>query len=429
MTINYIVSISIFLLLFIFICTEKIHKTIVSMICAALMVIFGIFRGFYSPDKVMQAIDFNTLGLLIGMMIIVNHLKQTGIFNYLSIKLSKLSKGNSLYLFIFLTTITAIISMWIDNVTTLILIGPITILITNTLGISSLPFLIGEAFLSNIGGAGTMIGDPPNIIIGSESGLSFNSFIVHLMPPTIIMMIVTIIVFCIIFRKEFEKNKKNIEHIMSMDEYEAIKKSKGLKRCAIVLLITIALFFLHQKLEIPLSFIAFFGASLLLLLMRPNLEEILQKVEWPSLFFFMSLFIIVGGIENTGLLKIIGAKILPLAQTNIVLCAIYLFWISIILSAITNNISFTIAIVPIIKHISITIPNANILWWALALGAAFGANGTPIGSTANIIAISISEKTKYPITFKNWIKYATFPLFIGCIVISLILLCFPNLFN
>lgn len=426
---NAIIALTIFLGTFTLILSEKINRTIVAMFGACLMVIFGEKYGFYSQKQAIMSVDINTILLLIGMMILMANLSRTGLLTYLAIKATKISRGNPWYLLIMLSMVTAVVSMFLDNVTTIVFVAPITILIADTLGISAMPFLLAEVFLSNIGGVGTLIGDPPNIIIGSAANFSFNDFIIHLLLPVITVAGVALIALKIIFRKELSKKPKNIEHIMSMEEHKAIEKAKGLKRCLVTLGIVIILFFLHTFILLEPSFIAMIGASLVLILIQPDPEEILKDIEWPVLFMFVGLFILVGGLKHAGVLDYCGKEVSVIAKKDIVVASIILLWIGAILSAIVDNIPFTITMVPIIKYLGAMGINVNPLWWALALGVGFGGNGTPIGSSAGVITIALSEKTKTPITFKIWIKSGATITLISCIIATLFLYFAPGMFK
>jgi len=426
---NQIIAGAIFALTFFFILSEKLDRTIAAMGGAVLMVIFGVKFGFYGQEEALKSIDANTIFLLIGMMILVANLSRTGFLTYVAIKASKISKGDPWRLLVMLGMATTVISMFLDNVTTIVLIAPITILITETLGISAMPFLLTEALLSNIGGVGTLVGDPPNIIIGSAAGFSFNDFLTHLLLPVMVALGVGLVVLRVVFSKELSKKPRNIEQVMAMDEHEAIRNSKGLKRCLLTLAIVIILFFLHTMFHLEPSFIAIIGASLALILVQPDPEEILKDVEWPVLFMFAGLFVLVGGLEHAGILEFFGKKIALVAEKNIVTASLMLLWIAAVICPFIGNIPFTITMVPIIKYIAGMGINANPLWWALALGVGFGCNGTFIGSPAGLITVSISEKTKNPITFRKWLKSGTLVMLSSCLVATLFLLLFPGLFK
>lgn len=426
---NQLIAGAIFAVTFILILSEKIHRTIIAMFGACVMVILGTKYGFYSQEEALKVIDASTIFLLMGMMIIVANLTRTGLFNYLAVKVAKISKGSPWILLVLLGTITTVLSMVMNNVTTITLIAPITILVAQTIGISATPILIAEAILSNVGGVGTLIGDPPNIIIGSAAHFTFNDFLFHTLPPVVVASLATLLTFKFIFRKELSAKSKNIEQIMKMDEYAAIRDAKGLKRCLFTLGLVIFLFFTHNIFPLDPSFVAMLGASLVFLLIRPDPEEILHDVEWSMLLFFAALFVLVGGVEHSGVLGIVGEAVVGLARGNMLLASVILLWVAAIASAIIDNIPLTVTMVPIIKHIAAAGINPNPLWWSLALGVGFGGNGTPIGASANVLVVSMSEKTKDHITFREWIKSGSIAMLVTCIVATLFLVLFPGLFK
>lgn len=416
----YCVSGIIFVLTFIAIFSEKIHRTIAGVIGAVLMVIAGLTFNFYSEQEAIHSIDFNTIGLLFGMMVLVILLKKTGFFQYIAIITAQKSKGDPWKLLVILGTVTTIISCFLDNVTTIILIAPITVLIAEILGILPLPILLAEALLSNTGGVATLVGDPPNILIGSAAKFSFNDFLIHLAPIVFVAWLVTLYMIKFIFRKQMAKKPKNIEELTRLNASESITDKKSLIKVSIALGVVIVFFFIHHALHISPSFVTAIGLALSFLLIRPNIEETLKEVEWPVLLFFVALFVMVGGVESSGLLNLLANKIMIFASKNLLLSCIILIWMSAILSAIVDNIPFTIAMIPVIHHLEASGITVTPLWWALALGVGFGGNGTPIGSTAGIITVSISEKTRSPITFKIWLKCGL-PIMIGtCLTATLL---------
>ncbi|MDI6704161.1 MAG: ArsB/NhaD family transporter [bacterium] len=426
---NQLIAGVIFVLTFTLIFSERVHRTIIAMFGACVMVAFGTRYGFYSQEDALKAIDANTIFLLMGMMIVVANLKRTGLFNYLAVKGAKISKGNPWILLVLLGTITTVLSMILDNVTTIILIGPVTILIMQTLGISATPILIAEALLSNVGGVGTMVGDPPNIIIGSAAPFTFNDFLLHTLPPVVVAWLATLLTFRFVFCKELSQKPEGIKQIMAMDEYAAIRDVRSLKRCLFTLTLMILFFFIHHRLHLEPSFVAMFGASLVFLLIRPEPDEILHDVEWAALLFFIALFVLVGGVEHSGVLEVLGEGLVGLAKDNMILAPIILLWVAAITSAIVDNIPFTMTMVPIIKHVAAAGMNPNPLWWSLALGVGFGGNGTPIGATANVVVVSMSEKTKDRITFRKWFKSGSIIMLITCLVATLFLICLPGVFR
>ena len=404
MTPPQIVTILIFIATFVGILSDKIHRTIVGAVGAVAMVAAGNAMGFYSEEQALEAVDFNTIGLLLGMMILVGLLEQTGFFQYAAIVAGRWSKGSPWLLMVTLGTVTTVLSLFLDNVTTIILIAPITIWIAQTLGINPIPLLIANALLSNTGGVGTLVGDPPNIIIGSAAGFSFNDFLTHALPVAAVAWFVVLVTLRIVFRRELAVRPQHIDALMDMHAGEALHDPRTLRRILIVFSVVIFTFFLHNALHLSPAFVALAGAAAALLWVRPSVDKILETVEWSVLLFFASLFIAVGGLEAAGILEAVGESVAGLATENLLLAAIVVLWVGAIASAIIDNIPFTIALVPVIQQLGLLGINASPLWWALAFGAGFGGNGTPIGSTANVVTITVSERTDSPITTAIWLR-------------------------
>ncbi len=407
MELTQIVSVVIFAVTFFFILTEKIHRAVIALAGAVTMVVVGTFMGFYNMDLAVEAVDYNTIGLLFGMMMLVALLEQTGVFQFLGIYVARKTKGNPWKLLLALGLLTAFLSMVLDNVTTIILITPITIVISRLIGISPLPLLLAEAILSNVGGAGTLVGDPPNIMIGSAAGFGFNTFLLYSLPVALAGLAAILLLFKFVFKEQLATEPKDVSRLMEMDPTEAIEDMKMLKQLLAVFGGVIALFFVHSALHLEPSVVALMGAAIALLVIRAKDDphEIIIKTELSVLLFFASLFIIVGGLEHTEVLAKIGEFITGTAESNLLLTAIIILWVSAILSAIVDNIPFTVAMIPIIAFLAKDGIDVNLLWWALVFGVGFGGNGTPIGSSAGVIVMSKSEETDTPITFKNWMQY------------------------
>lgn len=424
MTTAQVVSTAIFVVVFATILLDRIHRTIVAMAGAAVMVAAGMLMGFYSQEQALHAIDFNTLGLLLGMMILVRILQQTGFFQYLAILTAKASRGNPWFLLVMLGTTTTVLSLFLDNVTTVVLIAPVTILIAELLGISPIPFLIAEALLSDTGGAATLVGDPPNVIIGSAAGFTFGDFLTHTAPVVLVAWLATLLLLRLLFRSELAIPPQNIDALMRLDENEALHDRASLGKTIIVLGVVILLFFLHGQLHLTPAFIALGGAAAALLWVRPDVDETLPPVEWSVLLFFAALFVAVGGLEAAGVLGLLAGRVAGLAQANLLAASLLVLWVAAIASAMVDNIPFTIAFVPVIQQLGhLGIPTSP-LWWALALGAGFGGNATPIGSTANIIVVTLSEKTRTPITTRIWVRSGVPVMIVTCIVGSVLFALF-----
>lgn len=418
-----LIALIIFAVTFFFILTERIHRTVIGLFGALTMVLAGMYFDFYHPHEVLEVVDFNTLGLLFGMMLLVGMLEQTGAFQYLGIWTAKKTKGNPWLLMVALSAITAVLSMILDNVTTIILIVPITIIIADMLKLNPTPILLAEALLSNIGGTATLIGDPPNIMIGSAAGFSFNDFLVHSLPVVVVTWVFTLLLFKVLFRKDLAKKPENVEKLLAMNEKEAIKEPKVLKKLLSIFALVIVLFFAHSALHLEAAMVALIGAALALLIVAPqhDPQKTIEKTELSVLLFFASLFVIVGGLEHAGVLEKVASFITAGAEDNLLLTAIIILWSSAILSAIVDNIPLTVAMLPIIAFLGAEGVPVDLLWWALVFGVGFGGNGSPIGSTAGVIVVAKSEKTEHPITFIDWIKQGAPTMIIGLIVATIAL--------
>jgi len=405
-----------------FIVTEKIDKVIAVSSGALLMIILGRILGFYSQSKALAAIDFNTLGLLLGMMLMASILKRTGFFTYIAISLAKLSGGRPWKLMALLGISTAFISMLVDNVTTIVIIVPISILVCDILGINPLPILMAEILLSIIGGVATLVGDPPNIFIGSAAGLSFNDFLVKLFPVTVVVIFVSLFLLKFFYRKQLSGKPRNFQAVLNIDARRTIKDPRGMAKSLIALSVTFTLFFLHERLGLYPSFIALLGAGLAFLLLRPNPEEIFHDVEWSVLAFFACFFVIVGGLQGTGILSILAKKTAVLANVDIKLYKVVFLWITGVCSSMIGAVPFTMVMIPIVKSLSALGINSDSLWWILALGVGFGANALPLGHAASILGISISKKSRSPIDIKTWLSSATIVSVASLIVVTILIL-------
>jgi len=422
MNLIQIIAIIIFLFTFALILSEKIHRTIAAMLGALIMLVAGIWLKFYSHKEAIYSIDFETLGLLMGMMIIVGLLQETGFFEYVAIITAKFSRGSSWLLLVYLGTTTTVLSLFLDNVTTIVLIAPVTLLIAELLGINPIPLLMAKVILANTGGVATLVGDPPNVIIASASGFSFNDFITHLMPVVFVCWIGVLFTLRFLFRKELAVRPKNIKALLSLDERKALKHPGNAKKILIVLGMVVLLFCIHGILHLTPDIIALGGAIMALLWIKPDMEKILHHIEWNVLLFFTGLFITVGGLKGAGIMELCSTKLLGLAQSNLLMADIIILWGSALATSLIGNIPFTISMVPIITGIGDSGVHPSSLWWALALGAGMGGNGTLIGSAANVLIVSLTEKIKKPISFKSWLKIGLPVMIAGCIISSIMFL-------
>ncbi len=414
-------SILIFVASLVLIFSEKIQRSIVATVGAALMVGVGILFGFYSEEEAIAAIDFETLGLLLGMMLMVVLLQQTGFFEYLAIMAGRLSRGNPIRLFILLGTVTTVLSMVLDNVTTVVLIAPVTILICELLSISPIPMLIGEALLSNTGGAGTLVGDPPNILIGAAAPFTFNDFLIHSLPVVAVTWLLVLLLLLWLFRKDLRPIPGSDERVKKLDPAKALNEPRSARRLLIVLGVAIAFFFLHNTLHISPAFIALAAAGAALLWVRPDdVSQTFEKIEWVILIFFSALFVMVGGLEAAGVMEQLSQLLMQVSDSHPILLGVGMMWTVAVLSALVDNIPITIALIPVIKNLGLEGIDVTPLWWALVFGAGFGGNGTIIGSTANIVVVSLSEKTRTPITSALWNKRGLPVMILACVVASLL---------
>ncbi|GMK42762.1 membrane protein [Paenibacillus sp. CCS19] len=412
-----LLAIAIFLLAYGFIISEKIHRTILAMIGGLLMVAVGIV----DQETALHHIDFNTLGLLIGMMIIVSITADTGLFKYIAIKAAKKAKGSPIRILISLAVITAAASAFLDNVTTVLLIVPVTFSITRQLAVSPFPFLISQILASNVGGTATLIGDPPNIMIGSAvEELTFMAFITNLAPIVVIVMASYIPLFALMFRKQLQTSEERKKSIMELRVSGLITDQRLLIKCLAVLGAVIIGFFLHQSLHLESATVALAGAFLLLLISGENqMEQAISKVEWTTIFFFVGLFVLVSGLVETGVIADLAARAIDLTGGDPVAASMLIMWMSAIASAFVDNIPFVATMIPMIQEMgSMGVTNLEPLWWSLALGACLGGNGTLIGASANLITAGLAAKEGHPIRFLQYLKYGLPMMFISVVLSS-----------
>ncbi|MDR1702412.1 MAG: ArsB/NhaD family transporter [Sporomusaceae bacterium] len=414
-----VTAVGIFLVTYALIVSEKVHRTIVALLGGVLMVVTGIL----TQENAVHHIDFNTIGLLLGMMIIVGVTSETGLFSYLAIWAAKKVGGDPVKLLVALVFLTAVCSAFLDNVTTVLLTVPVTISICHKLQVKTMPYLISQILASNIGGTATLIGDPPNIMIGSAvKELSFMAFIQNLSFISLLILLATVGLLVLIYRSQLHTTEELKQELMQMDAAQELKDHTLLKKCLGILALTILLFFLHQILHLESATVALFGASLLLLLAKKEvehqLEHIFHKVEWVALFFFVGLFIIVGALVETGVISYLAKEAMALTQGNLTATSLVILWMSAIASAFVDNIPFVATMIPMIKEMGVMgISNLEPLWWSLALGACLGGNGTLIGASANIIVAGLSAQEGQPISFIEYLKVG-FPLMILSIIMS-----------
>ncbi len=412
---------------------EFLHRSSIALIGAIAIIIaalaFGILQAQESFEFIVSAIDYNTIGLLLGMMIIVAVLAESGVFQWVGIKASKASKGNLWKLMLILCTFTAVTSMFIDNVTTVLVMIPVTVAVFRVFKVSPLPFILAQALASNVGGTATLIGDPPNIMIGSAANIDFNAFIIHMGPTIAVSFVASLFLLRVMFRKDLKAQVQNFDQLMKEDESLYLKDKGILKKSLGVLFGVVALFVVHGALQIEPSIIALGGAAVLLAITRANPERVFREVDWPTLIFFAGLFIIVGTAEHAGLIELLSSAALGATGGNPWLAFLMIIWMSAIASAFVDNIPFTATMIPLIHALNGSPEIAGTfsdfqfspLWWALSLGANLGGNGTLIGSSAGIVSAGISEKHGHPISFNRWIRVG-FPFMIMTVVIGTVVL-------
>jgi Na+/H+ antiporter NhaD/arsenite permease-like protein len=397
-----------FVAAYVLIATERIHRVAAALSGAAAMVLLGVVdahTAFFSEET---GVDWNVIFLLLGMMIIVSIIKQTGVFEYLAIWSAKRARGRPFAVMVMLIVITAVASALLDNVTTVLLIAPVTLLVCDRLGVAPVPFLLAEAMASNIGGTATLIGDPPNIIIASKSGLTFNDFLVNLAPIVVILLAVFVLMCRVMFRSAFVYDPERAAAVMELDERDVISDKRLLVQCGVVLTLVMVGFIGHAAFHLEPSVVALLGAGALVAVSRTEPSEFLEDVEWPTLVFFMGLFVMVGALVEVGVMADIGTWLSDSVGDRYLLAGTGLIWGSAALSGIVDNIPYVATMAPIVNDLVNAgggSDQANALWWALALGADLGGNATAVGASANVVIIGIAARNGHKISFWHFTKY------------------------
>lgn len=417
------IALAIFIVVYVFIVSEKIHRTVIALTGAMLMIVCGIL----TQEQAIHHVDFNTIGLLAGMMIVVSITGETGLFNYLAVWSAKKVKAHPLKLLLVLSFLTAICSAFLDNVTTVLLTVPLTFSITSQLKVPVKPFLVAQILSSNIGGTATLIGDPPNIMIGSAvPEMDFMAFLTNLSGVCIVIFIITMAILLLIYRKQLVTTPELQAQVMAMDEKKEIKKPRLLKKCLFVLALIIVTFTMHAQLHLESATVAMSGACLLMLISvatRENeIARILSRIEWLAIFFFAGLFILVGGLVETGVIKMMAQEVLAFTAGDLTSTTMLILWLSAIASAFVDNIPFVATLIPMIKDMgAMGMTNLEPLWWALSLGACLGGNGTLIGASANVVVASMAAIHGEKISFAKYFLVA-FPIMLISIAVSTIYL-------
>ena len=405
-----IAAIIIFTIAYILIASEKIHRVAASLAGAGVILAIGVMGpddAFFSQET---GIDWNVIFLLFGMMVIVGVLRQTGVFEFVAIWATKRAKGQPFRVMTLLSLITAVASAGLDNVTTVLLIAPVTLLVCEKIGVRPVPFLIAEALASNIGGTATLVGDPPNLIVASRSGLTFNDFLVNLAPIVVVMLVAFVGLSRFLFRKDFTADPEQVAEVMKLDEREAIQDRSLLVRSLIVLALVLAAFTLHGVLHLEPSVVALLGAGVLIAISGLRPQSYLVDIEWETLLFFAGLFLLVGSLVKTGVIGHLANGLVAATGDSLPLAMMLLLWGSAALSAIVDNIPFVATMAPVVDQLvngDGPFTGQNGLWWALLLGADLGGNATAIGASANVVVTGISKKNGHPISFWEFTRYGS----------------------
>ena len=397
--------------------SEKVHRAAAALAGAVILVITGVMNG----QKALSYIDFNTIGVLVGMMMLVAVIRQSGLFEYVAIKAAKMVHGDPWKIMIAFILITAILSGILDNVTTVLLVGPMTIAIAKMLEINPVPFLMTQILASNVGGTATLIGDPPNIMIGSAANLSFVDFLKNTGVAVVLVIVFMIVMMRFVYKKEIEVEGLDTSKIMNLDPDKSITDKPLLIKGVAVIGLVIVGFIFHDKLGIESSVIALAAAALMLVIGGTSVENAIQDVEWTTIVFFMSLFVVVGGLTETGIIKQLAAVVIDKTAGHPVMMMLILLWASAILSSFLDNIPFVATLIPLVLALKADGMDVDPLWWAISLGACLGGNGTMIGASANVVLSDISTKHGYPITFKSYLRVGM-PFMLGSVFISMVFL-------
>lgn len=416
------ISAGLLLLAYVFIALEKIPKMTIALLGGAITIVLGLVSqsktldGLINPNYFINFIDFNVIFLLVAMMIIVAITTKSGVFNWLANELLKFTKGHPVKILFALGIFTAFVSAFLDNVTTVILIMPITFAIAKKLEIDPVPYLLTEVFASNIGGTATLIGDPPNIIIGSAGGLTFMDFLKELTPVVVIILLFVVSVLALVFKNKLHADQDKMNAVAQIDNSGTITNKNLMLRSTIVLALVILGFMLHDMIHLETCVVAMLGASFLLIFEKPN--DILKDVEWNTIFFFIGLFIIIGGLEASGGIKLMAQWILDVTKGSQAATSMIILWASGIISGVIDNIPYTATMAPMLVEIEKTMGEAYTfpLWWALSLGACLGGNMTIIGAAANVIVSENAYKEGHPISFMRFLKYGVIVVAISLIV-------------
>lgn len=412
-----LIAVAVFLVVILLIISERVHRTAAAMGGAVVLILTGVM----SADKALSYIDFNTIGVLVGMMIFVAVVRQSGMFEYIAIRAAKAVHGDPWKIMVAFVLITAVLSSILDNVTTVLLVGPMSIAIARMLKVDPVPFLMGQILASNVGGTATLIGDPPNIMIGSAAHLSFLDFLDNTGFVVLFILCVLILMMKIFYKNRIELDNVDTSEIEKLDPSKSITNPTLMKKAIVVLVLVIIGFIFHDKLGIESCVVALTAAAVMLIIGREDVDHAIQDVEWTTILFFMSLFVVVGGLTETGIIKELASKLISATDGHPIVTMLVLLWASALLSSILDNIPFVATLIPLILAMQADGMDVTSFWWAISLGACLGGNGTMIGASANVVLSDISTKHGYPITFKSYLKVGM-PFMLLSIVISTVFL-------
>ena len=413
MDVSQIVSIAVFVIVMVAIMTEKLHRSLAAIVGAMLVLALHVLPF----DAAMEHIDFNTLGVLLGMMLFVSVVKLSGMFEFLAIKAARLAKGEPWKVMLLFVLLTAVLSAFLDNVTTVLLIGPMTLTVCKLLDVNPIPFFMTEILASNIGGTATLIGDPPNIMIGSAAGFTFFDFILYDAPAVVVILAAVLVVFYFLYGRKMQVNEEHRARIMELDEHAMIKNKRLLKQSYVMIGLVVVGFMAHGALGLESSVIALGAAGIIMLISGESIEEALANVEWTTLAFFAGLFVIVGAMAETGVIEMLAHALIDATGGNVFVTMLVLLVGSAVISSFLDNIPFVATMIPILLAMESSGMDVTPLWWAVSLGACLGGNGTLIGASANVVLSDISKKNGHEITFVQFLKTG-FPIMLLTVAIA-----------
>ncbi|MBA2633202.1 MAG: ArsB/NhaD family transporter [Chloroflexi bacterium] len=412
MTLQAAIGLAIFALTYGLIATERLHKTLAALAGGIAMVLLGIV----SQEQAFEEIDFNVIFLLAGMMILAGIIRKTGVFGWIAVRAARFAGGDPYRILVVLSIITAVASAFLDNVTTVVLVGPITLFLAARMGMNPFPFLMSEILASNIGGASTLIGDPPNILIGSAAGLDFGAFLIHMAPLSAVLLGFYLVAARWLFRGQLTADPELRAGLLELNERDMITDPRLLRSSLVVMGLTLAGFLFHGALHLEPATVALTGAVVLMVVARESPEEVLRDVEWPTLFFFIGLFMLVAGVIEIGLIDVVADAIVSLTGGALAGTSLLVLWLSAILSGLIDNIPYTATMIPVVDQLAEGQPN-DAIWWALAIGADLGGNATIIGASANVILAGMAEREGHPIGFGKFLRYGL-PVTFGTMLIA-----------